>query len=188
MALLGEFEKWVSRDAEQFLKGIGVKRGQYVLDFGCGRGCYSLPLAKAVGDTGKVFAFDRDEGSLAELKTAMAEYGLDNIELLMGDTKVPLEDNFLDFILCYDMLHYSKDRRLIYKEVYRLLKRGGIFSLYPKHCKDDYPLMELASFGLDDIIKEAEMSGFELAGKFYKRCLHDYSYNDCVVLNFLPKK
>jgi len=34
------------------------------------------------------------------------------------------------------------------------LRPNGIFSLYPKHYKNDYPLMELANMELKDIIEE----------------------------------
>ena len=48
--------------------------------------------------------------------------------------------------------------------------------------------MELAGLSLDSIIEEVEDVGFELSGRFYKKCLHNYSYNNCVVLNFVPDK
>jgi len=182
--MLSEVEKWTGRDGERFLKGVGIEKGWQVLDFGCGKGHYTIPLAKVVGDKGKVFAFDKDQQSLDELKKLIKENNLFNIELIKGETTLPLGNNVVDAVLCYDMIHYIGDRALIYSEVYRVLKSRGLFSLYPKHYKEDYPLMELSLLGLDDIIKEAEKARFVLKGKLDRRCLHDDSYNDCVVLNF----
>ena len=110
--------------------------------------------------------------------------GLRNITLLHRDTKVPLEDNSIDVVLCYDVIHYEKKREIIYNEIYRILKPEGFLSLYPKHCKEDNPLMELADMGLEDIIKEVQLSGFILESKLSSECLHDDYYNKCVILNF----
>ncbi len=184
--MLSEVEKWTGRDGERFLKDVGIEKGWYVLDFGCGKGRYAIPLAKVVGNKGKVFAFDKDEYSLDEVRMLAKESRLNNIELVKGDTELPLENNIVDAVLCYDMIHYMGDRNLIYSEVYRVLKSGGLFSLYPKHYKKDYPLMELSLLDLEDIIKEVEKAKFVLKGKLDRRCLHDGSYNDCVVLNFSP--
>lgn len=182
--MLSEVEKWIDRDGEKFLKGIGIEKGWHVLDFGCGKGRYTIPLAKVVGGRGRVFALDKDRSSLDVTGDLAKERNLDNIEFINGDTKVPLGKNSVDAVLCYDMIHYMKDRSLIYSEVYRILKSGGLFSLYPKHYKDDYPLMELSLLGINDIINEIKKAGFILERKMAKRCLHDDSYNDCVVLNF----
>jgi len=186
LEMLSEVEKWTGRDGERFLKDVGIEKGWYVLDFGCGKGRYAIPLAKVVGNKGKVFAFDKDEYSLDEVRMLAKESRLNNIELVKGDTELPLENNIVDAVLCYDMIHYMGDRNLIYSEVYRVLKSGGLFSLYPKHYKKDYPLMELSLLDLEDIIKEVEKAKFVLKGKLDRRCLHDGSYNDCVVLNFSP--
>ena len=178
--------KWVDKDGEKFLRRIGVSRGQKVLDFGCGPGHYTIPAAKLVGDRGKVYAFDKDSDALRELEETAKQFGLNNISLIKGDTKIPLGNNSIDIVLCYDVVHYSGKRALVYNEVRRLLRDGGIFSLYPKHYKDDFPLMELASLGLEDIIKEVEVSGFTLKDRIHGECLHDDYYNECVVLNFEP--
>jgi ubiquinone/menaquinone biosynthesis C-methylase UbiE len=40
------------------LKEVGIKRGDYVLDYGCGPGSYILPLTELVGKEGKIYALD----------------------------------------------------------------------------------------------------------------------------------
>jgi len=40
------------------LEEVGIKPGFHVLDFGCGPGSYIIPLAKLVGESGKVYAMD----------------------------------------------------------------------------------------------------------------------------------
>ncbi|MCK4431879.1 MAG: methyltransferase domain-containing protein [Candidatus Aminicenantes bacterium] len=112
------------------------------------------------------------------------ENNIKNIEVIKEESISSLENNSLDFILCYDVVHYLKDRKIIYHELHRVLRPRGIFSLYPKHHKNDYPLMELAHMKLEDVIKEVEEAGFSLHDKFFKRLIHDNSYNDGYILNF----
>jgi len=181
---MGEIDDWIERRAENFLKEIGIRYGDVVLDFGSGVGHYSIPLAKVVGSEGRVYALDKDDWALKELRRIAFRKGLKNIQTIYSETKIPLEDSSVDAVLCYDVVHYERDRGKIYKEVYRVLKKDGLFSLYPKHHKEDYPLMELALLSLEDVIKEVEKAGFVLEEKTSKRCLHDDYMNDCQILNF----
>ncbi len=180
----GDVRKWINEDGGRFLRSIGLKKGQIVLDFGCGEGHYTIPAAKVVGKNGRVYALDKDRGVLNKLRQILTEEKLENIEIIQTETKIPLGDDFLDAVLCYDVIHYEKNREKIYKEVYRVLKKDGLFSVYPKHYKDDFPLRELASLSLEDIIKEVEEIGFIFEKKLVKRCLHNDYYNECQILNF----
>ena len=166
------------------MKAIGVEEGQIVLDFGCGEGNYSIPAAKVVGEKGRIYALDKDKQALDQLIKLIKNLNLKNIDVMKKESKTSLEDNFVDFILCYDVIHYVKNRKIVYHEFYRVLRPKGIFSLYPKHHKNDSPLMELAHMKLEDIIKEVEEAGFSIQNKFLKRLIHDDNYNDGYVLNF----
>lgn len=53
--------------ALEILRRIGIKRGQTVLDFGCGYGAYTIPVAKIVGEQGRVYALDKDKEALNAL-------------------------------------------------------------------------------------------------------------------------
>ena len=47
-----DLKKWMEGEGERVLKQVGIKTGQIILDFGCGSGNYSLPIAKIIGDKG----------------------------------------------------------------------------------------------------------------------------------------
>ena len=175
---------WLKKGGEEFLKEIGLEEGQVVLDFGCGEGHYSIPAAKVVGERGRVYALDKDKQVLNQLTRLIKKANLKNIELMTRESKTSLQNNCLDFVLCYNVVHYLKNRKIIYHEFYRVLRPEGILSLYPKHHQGDYPLMELAHLNLEDIIKEVEQAGFSLRAKFLKRLIHDDYYNDGYILNF----
>jgi len=179
-----ELKEWLEKDGEKFLKSIGVKNGDIVLDFGSGVGHYTIPAAKVVGEKGKVYAFDKDKVVLSNLKHMIIQKCLKNVKLAQANTEIPLDDNSIDIVLCFDVIHYFRNRKAIYDEFYRVLKTGGLFALYPKHYRDDYPLMELADMRLEDIINEVEKAGFVLRDRIIEDCFHDNYYNKCQVLNF----
>ncbi|MBO8152466.1 MAG: hypothetical protein DRP91_08995 [Candidatus Neomarinimicrobiota bacterium] len=186
--MTGDVNKWMNFDGINFLKKIGIREGMQVLDYGCGEGHYTIPLSKVVGNKGIVYALDKNPEVLKFVSTLIREMKTDNIQLIKSDTTVPINDDSLDFALVYDVIHYVDRRDKIYREVKRVLKSRGIFSLYPKHNKNDYPLMELANISLKEIIDEIEKFGFTLKETIDTTCLHDTYYNQCQILNFFADK
>ncbi|MDP8263259.1 MAG: class I SAM-dependent methyltransferase [Candidatus Ancaeobacter aquaticus] len=181
-----ELKKWMEEDGLKFLREIGVKKGHTVLDFGSGVGHYTIPASKAVGRRGKVYALDKDMSSFNQLKKLIQQGNIKNIEGISENSKVILKGDSADVVLCYDVIHYGnrKERIAIYNEVHNILKKEGLFSVYPKHHKEDYPLMELANVDLEKVIEEIEGAGFVLEHKSSKRLLHDENYNEGCILNF----
>ena len=120
------------------------------------------------------------------LKKLIQQYNIKNVHLLNENSKIPLGNNSIDVVLCYDVIHYGnrKERIAIYNEVNRVLDEQGLFSVYPKHNREDYPLMELADIDLKSVIKEIEKSRFIIEQKLLKTLLHDDYYNEGYVLNF----
>lgn len=184
---MNDVNEWLCRRGELFLKDIGIKKGQAVLDFGCGVGHYTIPAAKVVGEKGKVYALDENGKALDELIRIAKSESLKNIEPIKTSVKlkIPMKNESVDVVLLYDVLHYVDERRKIIDEVYRVMKSGGLLSVYPKHHRSDSPLMGLANLTLKDIIKEIEEAGFCLEKKAFKELIHDDSYNKGYVLNFV---
>lgn len=182
-----DVKRWLEKDGTKFLKDIGIKEGQTVLDFGCGEGHYAIPAAKVVGGQGKVYAVDKDEKVLGRLMEVAKSKGLKNIEVKKssGELKIGLKDRSLDAVLFYDVLHYIDNKRKSFEEIARILKPGGLLSLYPKHHKlDSHPLMEM---NLEDIIEEAKIMGFNFEGRLYKELIHDEKCEKDYILNFRKK-
>jgi len=185
-------KKWLREDGKKFLREIGIKERQSVLDFGCGNGTYTIPAARVTGKEGKVYAADRDRNSINELLKTAESKGLENIVSLeiSEDLKINLENKSIDAVLLYDILHYMdrKQRKELYKEICRILKIGGILSVYPKHNRSDQPLWNLSDMGVEDIVEEIKNSNFHFERKYLKRLMHDGNYEDGVVLNFRKDK
>lgn len=181
-----ELEDWIEKEGQVFLRSIGLKSGQTVLDFGCGEGYYSIPASKLVGMNGKVYAMDKNGSALNKLKRYIEANNMKNIELIKGENNVSLENNSMDMVLCYDVLHYMEpqDRKKVYSEIWKVLKEGAIFSVYPKHNKEDSPSGELAKVNIKGLIEEINDSGFSLIRKISKNLLHDERINKGSIVNF----
>ena len=181
-----EIESWEKEDGVKFLKKIGIKPGQIVLDFGARVGHYTIPLARIIGKEGIVYALDKDTNSLNELKRKMIKQGLENIIIVKADSnlKIRLENNSVDVILLYDVLHLIDDRKKLYKEVHRVLRDDGLFSVYPKHNKLDSPGWGLENMTPKDITKEIETQGFYFKEEYCILLSHDEFINQGCVLNF----
>ena len=115
-------EQWEKQHGVIFLRKIGVKVGQTVLDFGCRVGHYTIPAAKAVGNNGIVYAVDTEQQALTELRQKANAHNLTNIRIIKtsGQTKLPLESKAVDVVLLYDVLHYfeKRVRKKLYQETF----------------------------------------------------------------------
>jgi ubiquinone/menaquinone biosynthesis C-methylase UbiE len=142
----------------ELLKRIGVKRGQKVLDFGCGSGTYAIPAAKIVGDGGSVYALDKNRFVLNELMDETQSSGLNNISRIDtgGEPRIELADMSIDVVLLFDVLHSyyfprAEDRRALLDEIHRIAKPDALILVYPKHmdanAKDE---IEMANFHFEN--------------------------------------
>jgi ubiquinone/menaquinone biosynthesis C-methylase UbiE len=184
--------RWEKRDGPVFLRKVGLKPGQKILDFGCRVGHYTVPAATVAGKEGLVYAVDKEQYALSELKRKAAACNLNNIRLMKtsGQMRLALKDESVDVVLLYDVLHYSRknERTELYKEIFRVLEQGGLLSVYPKHTAQDAPLMELQHLNVSDIRQEIQNSGFRLDGKYYGVISHDDGLNKGCILNFRKPK
>jgi len=185
-------KKWLRGEGEAFLKDIGIRKGQTILDFGCGVGRYTIPAAKVTGKEGKVYAIDKDMDALQQLMQRAKSEGFKNVVPIKtsGELKINLENESVDVVLLYDVLHYMdvKERRKIYDEVYRILKSDGFFSVYPKHLKSDGALWNLSGMELEAIVKEIKREKFYFERKFFKSLIHDDNYDKGYILKFKKER
>jgi len=137
------------------LRQIGIRRGQTVLDFGCGSGTYAIPAAKIVGGQGRVHALDKDKEALDELMQKAESAGLKNIERMdtSGELGIALADESVDVVLLFDVFHsfyfpQAEDRRRLLGELYRIMKPSALIaiSVWPN----------LIEPGTEDEIKNAD--------------------------------
>jgi cyclopropane fatty-acyl-phospholipid synthase-like methyltransferase len=191
VTLIDTLKDWENRDGVAFLRNVGVKSADKVLDFGCRVGHYSIPAAFAVGETGRVYAVDKLQRPLNELRRKANHLGLENIETIKTSGKLDLTciDSTVDVILLYDVLHYigRLERKRLYGACLSILNNNGLFSVYPKHTIQDEAAGEFKDTSVADIIDEIKKSDFHFIKKYCDILSHDDNLNQGCVLNFTQK-
>ena len=113
----------------RILKGL-VGRGGIAVDLGCGPGFFTLPLARMVGEAGRVIAVDVQPEMLAKLDARAQKAGLaSRIELHHADPNAIGVGGPVDFVLAFWMLHEVPAKAEFLEEAHDLLKEGGRFLL-----------------------------------------------------------
>ena len=180
--------KWEREEGIKFLKKIGIKTGQTVLDFGARVGHYSIPAAIAVGKNGLIYAVDKEHNELNALSRKTKRLNLKNIKIVRtsGGVNLDFKDETMDVVLLFDVLHYLKkvEREKLYIEINRVLKQDGFLSVYPKHIIEDSPLDQFKELELDDVKKEIQDLNFNFQEKNCDTISHDDFLNPGCVFNF----
>lgn len=105
---------------------IGLKAGMAIGEIGAGRGRYTVLLASKVGQTGKVFANDIDESSLAYLRGRCRRLSLSNVETIVGEMDNPLfTSNSLDMAIMVLVYHMIENPDKLLLNLKKSLKPGS---------------------------------------------------------------
>ena len=107
-----------------------IEEGQSFLDYGCGTGDFTIPAARMVGVSGKVYALDCFPRQLKIVETQARKEGLSNIETILSDNKTGLPDECIDIIWMCDAFHEVNQKRAVLEELHRVLKREGVLAIY----------------------------------------------------------
>ena len=107
-----------------------LKRGETVVDLGCGGGLDVLLAAKRVGPAGKAVGVDMTPEmlDLARRNAAKADGGkpLTNVEFHQATIdKMPLPDASVDCVISNCVINLAPDKQAVFSEIVRVLKPGG---------------------------------------------------------------
>ena len=109
----------------RLLTGL-VGPGDTAVDFGCGPGFFTLPMAEMVGPEGRVVAVDLQAEMLEKLRLRAERAGLAariRLHQCAADTIGQVEP--ADFALAFYMVHEVPDAEHFLREVHGVLKEGG---------------------------------------------------------------
>ena len=101
-----------------------LKKGNTVLDLGCGTGYLTKVLSDKVGPEGKVVAVDPDE---ERLKIAREKYSASNIDYIQADDQT-FPSGTYDLVLANQVIHWIPDQKAAIKRVHDNLSPGGKFA------------------------------------------------------------
>lgn len=142
--------------AQTIIQLLNIKPGMRVLDIGCGPGRLTIPLAKAVGQTGQVVALDIQKTMLNKVRDKANKEGLNNIQYINLDIgKDHLTDAGFDRILLVTVIGEIPAQLEAFKEIHTALSSNGIVSVTELIFDPHFHRQKT-------ILKMAEQTGFKL--------------------------
>ncbi len=152
------FDNWIRRclqNPDQIIKPY-VREGNTVVDVGPGIGFFTIPLARLVGDSGKIIAVDIQDRMLAAIRKRAESAGLGHRIVTQLALAEPLQiDGGADFVLAFWMAHEVPEQSKFFSELHSVLKKEGKFLLVE-------PKMHVSHTQFEAAIRTAQNVGFKL--------------------------
>jgi SAM-dependent methyltransferase len=111
----------------QFAK---IKTGDTVIDLGSGAGNDCFVARHEAGISGKVIGIDFTPAMIEKARANAELRGFNNVEFRLGDIEeIPVSSNVADVVVSNCVLNLVPNKLNVFKEIYRVLKPGGHFSI-----------------------------------------------------------
>ena len=141
----------------QFAK---IKKGNTVIDLGSGAGNDCFIARNETGEDGRVIGIDFTPVMIEKAKNNVQKLGFTNVEFRQGDIEnIPVSANVADVIVSNCVLNLVPNKDGVFKEVFRVLKPGGHFSISDVVLIGNLP---------ETLRKDAEMYAGCVAGAIQK--------------------
>ncbi|XP_071477085.1 S-adenosylmethionine-dependent methyltransferase Rv2258c-like [Diadema antillarum] len=113
-----------------------LKSGVKVLDLGCGRGVATLLFAENYPNS-SVIGLEISEECVSFAREQAEKKKLTNVEFVQCDAaELPSDwSNSVDYVYVYDVIHDLAQADKVLKEIHRILKPGGVFSMIEPDCE-----------------------------------------------------
>jgi arsenite methyltransferase len=117
-----------------------IKKGDVVIDLGSGAGNDAFIARHETGETGKVIGIDFTPAMIEKARRNAEVRGFNNVEFRQGDIEdMPVGGNRADVIVSNCVLNLVPNKDGVMKEIYRVLKPGGHFSISDIVLEGDLP-------------------------------------------------
>lgn len=121
----------------QFAK---IKLADTVVDLGSGAGNDCFVARHETGISGKVIGIDFTKAMIDKARTNAEKLGFNNVEFRLGDIEqIPITANVVDVVVSNCVMNLVPDKPKAFKEVFRILKPGGHFSISDIVLTGDLP-------------------------------------------------
>ncbi len=111
----------------QFAK---IKKGDTIIDLGSGAGNDCFIARQETGESGKVIGIDFTPAMIEKARTNAEKLNFNNVEFRQGDIeKMPVTANVADVVISNCVLNLVPNKDGVIKEIFRVLKPGGHFSI-----------------------------------------------------------
>lgn len=142
-----------------------IKKGDVVIDLGSGAGNDAFIARHETGETGKVIGIDFTPAMIERAQKNAEARGFNNVEFRQGDIEqMPVTANTADVIVSNCVLNLVPNKDGVIKDIFRVLKAGGHFSISDVVLEGDLP---------KEIREAAEMYAGCISGAIQKQVYLD---------------
>jgi len=160
-----------ARDAyqkpDEVMKALALRPGEIVADIGSGSGYFTVRFARAVGETGRVYAVDISPDMIRHLNRRLRDADIRNVVTVLAEPNDPLlPDASVDRFVIVDTWHHIEAKAEYLGLLKRMLKPGGRV-IHIDFQKRDLPVgpppgMKIA---VEDLVEQMQAAGFRLAAE-----------------------
>jgi len=123
-----------------------IPKGSATLDLGCGAGLDSLIAANRTGPGGRVVGIDFGFSMLSRARHSATEASMSNVVFCQADAEsLPLRDESIGIVLVNGIFNLNPARQSIFRELGRVVQRGGVVYSAELVLKEPLSLKEQAS-------------------------------------------
>lgn len=150
-----------------------IQEGDTVIDLGSGAGNDCFVARHETGESGKVIGIDFTEAMIDKARRNAEKRGFNNVEFRQGDIEImPVSDDVADVVVSNCVLNLVPDKPAVIREIFRVLKPGGHFSVadivlvgeLPKALREDAEMYAGCVSGAiqkEDYLDAIKEAGFE---------------------------
>ncbi len=137
-----------------------IKKGDVVVDLGSGAGNDCFVARHETGETGQVIGIDFTDAMIEKARANAAKLHFTNVEFRKGDIEnMPLAAEVANVVVSNCVLNLVPDKAKAFKEICRVLKPGGHFSISDVVLVGELP---------ETVVKNAEMYAGCVSGAMQK--------------------
>jgi ubiquinone/menaquinone biosynthesis C-methylase UbiE len=152
---------------DEVMKALALRPGEVVADIGSGPGYFTLRFARAVGETGRVYAVDISPDMIRALEHRLRDANVRNVVPVLSDPDDPLlQDASVDRFVIVDTWHHIEKQPAYLALLKRMLKPGGqvVHIDFQKRELPIGPPLEM-KISREDLIHQMDAAGFKLAAE-----------------------
>lgn len=137
-----------------------IRPGDTVVDLGSGAGNDCFVARSITGEQGRVIGLDMTPAMIEKARANASKLGFTNVEFRLGDIdNMPIEEHTADVVVSNCVMNLVPNKQKAFAETFRILKRGGHFSISDIVLQGELP---------DDLRTEAALYAGCISGAVQK--------------------